>query len=105
LNRPPLFSFIHYYITTADGKRKKNFVKLCDKSARYRVWADVEALIIRELEKANGQHDGPSASITITEFVEKHYQPWIKRTALPPQRTDITNYGSSTGSQVSAKRS
>jgi integrase len=70
--------YLRYYITT-NGKRSKTQVKLVDKSDKYKTWADVEPLIAAELERANGAAK-PSASIALSDFVEREYLPWVEST-------------------------
>jgi integrase len=72
--------FLRYYVSTHNGDRKQECVKLAEKSDMYRSWNDVEPLIARELERVNASVDLPTARMSITDFFEKHYLPWCKTT-------------------------
>jgi hypothetical protein len=76
----PTAFFLRYYVSTPAGQRKQECIKLADKSDLYRSWADVEPLIARELERINKDADIPTARLTLTEFVERHYLPWCETT-------------------------
>jgi integrase len=74
----PIAFFLRYYVSTPDGQRKKVYVKLADKSDQFRTRADVEHLIEKELEKANGGAAQP-VRWTIEDFVEQKYLPWAAK--------------------------
>ena len=70
--------FGRYYTsdTYDDGRRKTKAVKLADKSDIYRSKADVRHLLNRLMEAVNSGKDFPSAQLSLTDFIEKHYLPW-----------------------------
>jgi integrase len=72
--------FGRYYTsdTCDNGRRKAKTVKLADKSDIYRSKADVQHLLNRLMEAVNTFKDFPSAQLTLTDFIEKHYLPWCK---------------------------
>jgi integrase len=70
--------FIRYYVSTPEGHRKQECVKLADKSDLYRSWTDVEPLIERELERLNSPTDVTTGRMSLTDFIEKHYLPWCE---------------------------
>src|SRR5881227_3543001 len=70
--------FLRYYVSTQDGQRKQECVRLAEKSDLYRSWTDVEPLIAQEMERVNAGTDGPTGRMSLTEFIEKHYLPWCQ---------------------------
>src|SRR5438874_5650684 len=70
--------FGRYYTsdTYDDGRRKTKAVKLADKSDIYRSKADVRHLLNRLMESVNSGRDFPSAQLSLSEFIQKHYLPW-----------------------------
>jgi integrase len=72
--------FLRYYITDENGDRKQKAVKLCDKSDLYRSWADCEPLIERVMAGVNANTEVVSGQTTLSDFVEKIYQPWTLET-------------------------
>jgi len=72
--------FGRYYTsdTYDNGRRKPKAVKLADKSDIYRSKADVRHLLNRLMEAVNSGKDLPSAQLSLTDFIEKHYLPYWK---------------------------
>jgi hypothetical protein len=72
--------FGRYYTsdTYENGRRKPKAVKLADKSDIYRSKADVRHLLNRLMEAVNTGKEFPSAQLSLTDFIEKHYLPWCK---------------------------
>lgn len=85
----PSAFFLRYYVSTQDGGRKQECVKLAVKSDLYRSWADVEPLIERELERVNAASDVPTGRLSLTDYIEKHYLPWCE----PPNKSAATARG------------
>ena len=75
--------FLRYYVTTTDktgaSVGKQECVKLADKGALYRSWADVEPLIARLLENVNKDADIPTRQMPSDVFVTKQYFPWAEK--------------------------
>jgi len=69
--------FLRYYHTQSDGTRKQKAVKLADKSDLYRSRTDVQPLADQILEGINKDSDIPTGRASLTDFIEKHYQPWV----------------------------
>jgi len=72
------------------GKQKQKAVLLAYKSDLYRSWADVEPLIEKELAAINAKTDEarPTGRLTLTEFVEQHYLPWVVANKAAPTAND-----------------
>jgi integrase len=70
--------FIRYYVSTQDGVRKQECVKIADKSDLYRSWVDVEPLIVREMERVNAKTDVPTGRSSLTDYTDKNYLPWCE---------------------------
>lgn len=69
--------FGRYYTneTYENGRRKTKAVKLADKSDIYRSKNDVRHLLARLMESVNTGKEFPTAQLSLTDFVEKHYLP------------------------------
>jgi integrase len=76
--------FLRYYATTPSGRRKVS-VKLADKSATIKTWADVEHLIEKQLAIVNGEE---IAVRSLSDFVEQKYLPYVDET-----KAAVTAYG------------
>jgi integrase len=70
--------FLRYYVSTQNGQRKQECVKLADKSDLYRSWNDVEPLIQRELDGVNANAEIPTGRMSLADFIDNHYLPWCK---------------------------
>jgi integrase len=68
--------FVRYYV---NGKRKS--VKIADKSAQHRTWADVEHLVAALLK--HSQDDTTPKIHTVQSFVETFYLPWVNQHKAP----------------------
>ena len=70
--------FDRYYTsdTCDNGRRKPKAVKLADKGDIYRSKGDVQHLLSRRMEAVNTGKKFPSAQLSLTDFIEKHYLPW-----------------------------
>jgi len=71
--------FGRYYTseTYENGRRKTKAVKLVEKSDLYRSKADVQHHMDRLMESVNTGKDFPSAQLSLTDFIEKHYLPYV----------------------------
>jgi integrase len=69
----PTAWMLRYYV---DGRQK--CITLAPKNDLYRSWADVEPLIERELGQLESQTMTVTGAISLSEYIEKHYLPWIE---------------------------
>jgi hypothetical protein len=78
--------FGRYYTsdTYNNGRRKAKTVKLADKSDIYRSKGDVQHLLNRLMEAVNTGKEFPSAQLSLTDFIGKHYLPWCRTRRSPP---------------------
>jgi hypothetical protein len=81
--------FLRYYVSTPDGRRTQECVKLADKSDLYRSWTDVEPVIARELERVNAAADVLTGRLSLTDYIEKHDLPCCE----PPNKSAATARG------------
>ncbi len=72
--------FLRFYITTTDGVRKQECVKLADKTDLYRSWADVEPLIEKQLENVNQGTQAPTGQMSLDDFITNQYLVWAETT-------------------------
>jgi hypothetical protein len=69
----PTAWMLRYYV---DGRQK--CITLAPKNDLYRSWSDVEPLIERELGQLESQTKTVSGSISLSEYIERHYLPWVE---------------------------
>ena len=84
--------FGRYYTneTYENGRRKTKAVKLAHKSDIYRSKIDVQPFD-RLMEAVNAGKEYPTAQISLSDFVEKHYLPWCEETKICADLETATN--------------
>ena len=68
-----------------DGKivRKQRSAKLAEVSDRYRTESDVRPLLLEKLRPINEGRTRPEGTLRVSEFVEKHYLPFVEENFKP----------------------
>jgi hypothetical protein len=61
-----------------DLDSRQKCITLAPKNDLYRSWADVEPLIEPELGQLESQTNTVSGAISLLEYFEEHYLPWVK---------------------------
>jgi hypothetical protein len=67
-----------YYHTLPDSTRKQKAVTLARKADVYRGKVDVQPLLDRLIAAVNSEVAQVSGRVTLTDFVENHYLPWVR---------------------------